>query len=74
MPTLAPADVRLKGSLHSGSGKTKVASATGLGSIEEPLRDKRERIFSLPEIHSPKAASRAASNDLSTAVETRVER
>jgi hypothetical protein len=42
MPTLAPADVRLKGSLHSDSGKKRVASATGLVSIEEALRDERE--------------------------------
>jgi hypothetical protein len=47
--------------------------ASGLGSIEEALRTKRQRLFSPPEIHSPKAASDAASDDLSTAVETLVE-
>jgi hypothetical protein len=81
MPTLAPADIRLKSSLHSSSGKVRVASATGLGSIEEAVRDERgkavrdeqQRLFSTPEIHSPKPASCAASADLSTAVETAVE-
>jgi hypothetical protein len=42
-------------------------------SIEEALPDERQRLFSALEIHSPKPASRAASADLSTAVETGVE-
>jgi hypothetical protein len=73
MPALSPADIRLKSTLHSSSGKKRVASATGFESIEEAPRDKRRRLFSRQEIHSPKAASRAVSDDLSTAVETRVE-
>jgi hypothetical protein len=73
VPTLPPADIRLKGSLHSSSGKTKAASATGLESIEEAIGTEQQELFSAQEIHSPKAASGAASNDLSTAVETGVE-
>jgi hypothetical protein len=76
MPTLAPTDVRLKGSLHSDwkeEGRFGDRPREYRGGAEA-LKDEQQRLFSALEIHSPKPASRAASADLSTAVETGVER
>jgi hypothetical protein len=73
VPALSPADVRLKGSLHSELCKEEGGLAAGRASIEKPLGDKRQRLFPLGGIHSLKAAPTAGSKHLSTTVETRVE-
>jgi hypothetical protein len=74
MPTLSPAHIRLEGSLHRSSGKKRPPRRRVRESIEEALQPtRRTTFFATRIIHSPKAASGAASDNLSTAVETRVD-
>jgi hypothetical protein len=74
MPTLSPAHIRLEGSLHRSSGKTRPPKRRVGESIEEASWPRRRTtFFAGAEIHSPDPASGAVSTNLSTAVETGVD-
>jgi hypothetical protein len=73
MPTLSPAYIRLESSLHWSPERRRGRRGGSLGQYREAPAGSAATTFSSREIHSPKPASGAASHDLSTAVETRVD-
>jgi hypothetical protein len=74
MPTFSPAHIRLESSLHWSPERRRGRRGGSPGQYREALTGYAAKTFSGREIHSLKPASGAASHDLSTAVETRVER